>query len=123
MSGNNEGYEECKAQIDLFYKFINEVRAHRITGVRTSIDIAMYLIAALKGNDNLDDNYKWNCLNDALWHDVLPQFDRLDGETINAVLEDAKSCLTHEAFNPFREELQQASDRLQKAGGFLTGKN
>ncbi|MDQ6667779.1 MAG: AAA family ATPase [Thermoproteota archaeon] len=122
IPGNNDAYEKCKDQISLDYMFINKVRNQRNIGVRTSIDIVAYLTAAVKGENNINDNYKLQCLNDALCSCVLPQFDRLDSSTINAVLDDAKSYLVEEAFNPFKAELQKASDKLQKAVGWLTEK-
>ena len=123
LPGNNEAYDKCEAQINLYYTFINNVRTQRNIGVRTSIDIVTYLIAATRDNNNIEDNYKWGCLNDALCSYVLPQFDRLDRNTINAVLGYAKSYLTQEAFVPFKAELQQASENLENAAGWLTGKN
>jgi hypothetical protein len=119
LLGNDATYEKCHEQIKLYFEFINYVRKERSIGVRTSIDIVKYLISAIEdGNDN-DDSYKWLSLNEALCDYVLPQFDRLDGKTIDAVLRYAESTLASEAFRPFREELQKISSRLQKAAGWL----
>ncbi|MDP9290568.1 MAG: hypothetical protein M3P08_20555 [Thermoproteota archaeon] len=107
----------------MYFEFINHVRGQRNIGVRTSIDIVKYIISATNDGNNSDDNYKWVSLNNALCDYVLPQFDRLDGKTIDAVLTYANSDLAGEAFKPLREELQRASSRLQKAAGWLTNKD
>jgi hypothetical protein len=62
-------------------------------------------------------------LNNALCDYVLPQFERLDGKTITAVLTYANSDLVGEAFKPLREELEMAISRLQKAAAWLTNKD
>jgi hypothetical protein len=123
LLGNDDSYENCIEQIKLYFEFINHVRGQRNIGVRTSIDIAKYIISATKDGNNYDDNYKRVSLNNALCDYVLPQFDRLDGKTIDAVLTHANSDLAGEAFNPLREELQRASSRLQKAAGWLTNED
>jgi len=120
---NDASYHNCNEQIRLYFEFINHVRLQRNIGVRTSIDIVKYLISATKDGNNSDDNYKWVSLNNALCDYLLPQFDRLDGKTIEAVLTYANIDLPGEAFKPLREELQKASDRLQKAAGWLTNKD
>jgi len=123
LLGNDDSYENCIEQIKLYFEFINHVRGQRNIGVRTSMDIVKYIISATKDGNNYDDNYKRVSLNNALCDYVLPQFDRLDGRTIDAVLTHANSDLEGEPFNPLREELQRASSRLQKAAGWLTNKD
>lgn len=123
LLGNGAIYEKCHEQIKFYFEFINYVRKERTIGVRTSIDIVKYLISAIEdGNDN-DDNYKWLSLNDALCDYVLPQFDRLDAKTIYAILKYEEPTFASEAFKPFRDELQKISSRLQKAAGWLNGKD
>jgi MoxR-like ATPase len=123
LLGNDTTYEKCREQIKFYFEFINYVRKERTIGVRTSIDIVKYLVSAIEDENDNDDNYKWLSLNDALCDYVLPQFDRLDGKTIDAVLRYAESSLTREAFRPFKDELQKISNRLQKAAEWLNRKD
>ena len=123
----NINYQEYIDPIETYFNFINDVRKQRNIGVRTSIDVIKYLIISTKDNPshNADDNtnYKWIALNEALCDYVLPQFDRLDGKTIRDVLLYAENHLNNNAFEPFKEELQKDSDRLQKASEWLSDKN
>jgi len=114
-------FEKCKEQIDAYFKFINAVRKQRNIGVRTSIDVIKYLITATMDTEN--DDYRWVSLNDALCDYVLPQFDRLDRETIEFVLGIANTHLNNNYFKSFITELELSLNRLRKASNWLDNKN
>lgn len=113
-------YGNYEEQIQAYYNFINEVRKKRIIGVRTSLDVIRFLVKASSGND---ESLNWKLLNFALSDYLLPQFDRLDREIIEHVLDAAKLYLTHDSFNSFKDELERASTRLEKATSWLTRKD
>ncbi|HEX5185866.1 MAG TPA: AAA family ATPase, partial [Nitrososphaeraceae archaeon] len=110
-------YEDYTDQIKTYFNFINKVREQRNIGVRTSIDVIKYLITSSKNNSAKQT--QWILLNDALCDYVLPQFDRLDGKTINHVLAGANQYLQNNAFDNFKKELDKILDNLQKAAGWL----
>ena len=122
----NVNYHEYIDPIETYFKFINAVRNQRKIGVRTSIDVIKYLIISTKNNlahNDDGDNYKWIALNEALCDYVLPQFDRLDSKTIKDVLLYANEHLNNNAFETFKEKLQNDLDRLRKASEWLSDKN
>jgi hypothetical protein len=121
LFSSGRDYEKYKDQIDAYYRFINEVRKQRQIGVRTSIDVIKYLIAA--GANEVDATKYWLHLNHALSDYVLPQFDRLDRETIEAVIEAANRHLTDTSFQSFKKELADSRDRLKRATGWLSNKD
>jgi len=130
LGEDDAGYESCREQIDRYFDFITDVRKHRNIGVRTSIDVIKYLVAAIQDekntherSDDRDEDYKWKYLNDALCDYVLPQFDRLDRKTIDNVFTYAESHLKEKPFEPFRTELKNASERLKEAAGWLANKD
>lgn len=118
---NPSDYDNCEVQIQSYYNFINDVRKKRIIGVRTSLDVIRFLVNASTGNGASDVN--WKLMSYALSDYVLPQFDRLDREIIEHVLEASKRHLIDESFIPFKDELEKANERLEKATGWLTKKD
>jgi MoxR-like ATPase/predicted RNA-binding protein len=110
-------YDSCKEQMGKYFEFINRVRERRNIGIRTSIDVLRYLVAATSSRSTEDE--KWTSLNNALCDYVLPQFDRLDKDMIDHVHAASISLLTTSHFTPFSNELKQASDKLQRAAGWL----
>lgn len=106
-------YYACSKQIESYYKFINDVRIQRNIGVRTSIDVIKYLI--ITNTDTENDDHRWTSLNDALCDYVLPQFDRLDRITLEAVLKATEDHLKHSSFQQFHDEIKNQVDNLVKA--------
>jgi len=80
---NNEALTEkdwdfCSDEIQKFFEFNKKVREWRMIGVRTTIDVIRYMISASKDTNEKKLDY----LDEALCDYLLPQFDRLDGKTI-----------------------------------------
>jgi len=125
IPGYNDSYEKYNEQIELYFKFINDVRRQRNIGVRTSLDVIKYLAADSREDWNIGDNDtgKWVSLNNAICDYVLPQFDRLDSKTISDVLTYSNLHLSNKAFDPFKSELKNALDRLKKATSWVADKN
>ena len=113
-------YDKCKEQINTYYKFIKEVRAKRLIGVRTSIDVIRFLVNGY--DDNGDPDWNWQLLSYAFSDYILPQFDRLDREIIQHALEVSDENLQHSTFDSFKTELREANQRLEKATGWLLKK-
>jgi hypothetical protein len=111
-------YDRYEDQIETYYNFINDVRKKRIIGVRTSFDVIRFLVNASAGE--MDSDLNWKLLSYALSDYLLPQFDRLDREIIEYVLQAAEVHLKHESFSQFKGELKRAKERLEKATGWLT---
>lgn len=109
----NTVYDACSKQIEIYYNFINDVRIQRNIGVRTSIDVIRYLITTNVDSEN--DDHRWTSLNDAICDYVLPQFDRLDRTTLEAVLKATEDHLKHTAFTQFNKEIKIQVDNLVKA--------
>jgi len=112
-------YDNCSKQIETFFKFINEVRKKRNIGVRTSLDLVKYLLTSVSGAT--DENFKWSSLNEGLCDYLLPQFDRLDRETIEFVLETSKKYLPKDGdnFKPFMTELERSLDSLRRMTSWM----
>ena len=77
-----------------YFDFIERVRAKRMIGVSTSIDIIKYLAfqCKLQGAE-VPGRDPWKDLDQALLDYLLPQFDRLDTETIRHVKESTTTSL------------------------------
>ncbi|MEO9296019.1 MAG: AAA family ATPase [Nitrososphaera sp.] len=74
---------QMDAPIDCFISFVYEIKSKRTLGVSTIIDVVKYLITAkTKGSPSYTD---WRILKEAMIDLVLPQFDRLDIETLRHV--------------------------------------
>ena len=96
-------YNNCSKQIESYYDFINEVRTVRNIGVRTSIDVVRYMLIAT--DDSASEEIKLSKLNDALSDYVLPQFDRLDLQTLKSVFKSIEHHLPEKEFNNFKEQI------------------
>jgi MoxR-like ATPase len=127
LNNDSDYYEKCSEQIDTYFRFINLVRKDRIIGVRSSIDVIKYLLSATidsdKNNEYHDNNDKYDFLNEAVCDYILPQFDRLDVNTLENVLNYANSHLTNSKFKPFKDYLQNDIDKLRKVTGWFTNTN
>jgi len=89
-------WDSCSKEIKDFFEFNKKVREWRMIGVRTTIDVIRYMISASKDTNKKKLDY----LDEALCDYLLPQFDRLDGKTI--------------------EETEKASQKMN-AKGFTEG--
>jgi hypothetical protein len=117
---DKDKYDRCQEQIDTYYKFIDEVREKRLIGVRTSLDVIRFLV---NGSNTRADPDNWKLLSYAFSDYILPQFDRLDREIIQHVLEVSERYLQHNSFESFKEELREANQRLEKATSWLLKKD
>ena len=100
-------YEACKGEITGFFTFINKVRSVRMIGVRTCIDVIRYMVSASKNHSSERKNY----LDEAMCDYLLPQFDRLDRET----LEKTKDAAERLGTKKFTDRLEKLLDALNKA--------
>ena len=89
-------WDSCSKEMKDFFEFNKKVREWRMIGVRTTIDVIRYMISASKDTNKKKLDY----LDEALCDYLLPQFDRLDGKTI--------------------EETEKASQKMN-AKGFTEG--
>ncbi len=110
-------YDECREQIDAYFDFINEVRKERNIGVRTSLDVIRFLVSSFSYDRSAS---KWKSLNSALCDYLLPQLDRLDSKTLHHTLTAAKAYLEDQSFEPFKSELTDLLQTLQRASGWLS---
>lgn len=112
-------YDKCIVQLNAYFDFIKEVRKERMIGVRTSLDVARYLISA--AGHGADDSVRWKSLNDAIVDYVLPQFDRLDSKTLEHVLNAANEHLKDdEAFQQFKSDLNDMLQKLRRTSAWLS---
>ena len=103
----DEDYEVCKDEITKYFTFINKVREVRMIGVRTCIDVIRYMVSASKNHSTERKNY----LDEAMCDYLLPQFDRLDRETLEKTKDAAESLGTKK----FTDRLEKLLDALNKA--------
>ena len=112
---DNEDWENCKKEINNYFEFVEKVRQiPRMIGVRTTIDILRYVIYSSKSNDGKASNNKV-FLDEALCDYLLPQFDRLDKNTIVETEKASKSLGTEK----FTSGLTKMKEDLKKMSGIL----
>ena len=108
-------WENCKKEINSYFEFVEKVRQiPRMIGVRTTIDVLRYVIYASKSSrDEASRNKEF--LDEALCDYLLPQFDRLDKNTIVETEKASKNLGT----DKFTNGLTKMKEELEKLSGFL----
>ena len=105
-------WDSCSEEIKKFFEFTKKVREWRMIGVRTTIDVIRYVISASKDTNKKKLDY----LDEALCDYLLPQFDRLDGKTI----EETENASQRMGAKRFTEKLTQMRKDLEGMSNFLS---
>ena len=112
---DNEDWENCKKEINSYFEFVEKVRQiPRMIGVRTTIDVLRYVIYSSKSDSGKTSDNKV-FLDEALCDYLLPQFDRLDKNTIVETEKASKSLGTQK----FTDGLTKMKEDLKKMSGAL----
>jgi MoxR-like ATPase len=99
--------------LQVYCKFIQEVRKKRIIGVRTTIDVGRYVATCIQnGKDPFES------LGEALTDYVLPQFERLGEDVLGAVLRAYERAFINEAKTESSERFRkEIAERIDALGG------
>lgn len=109
------GLSSIEIQIDKFLDFMLSIREKRQIGLASFIDVIRYILFAVL----VTKTEPWKALNSALIDYILPQFDRLDIETLDFASKFAMSIFTQDGkktipdLEPFLFILSDKLSRLQ----------
>jgi MoxR-like ATPase len=102
--------------LQVYCKFIQEVRKKRIIGVRTTIDVGRYVATCIQSGKDA-----WDSIGDALTDYVLPQFERLGEDVLGYVLRAYERTFVNEAKSQsaekFRKEVSQRIEEMEPGVG------
>ncbi len=108
-----EGLFNSKIQIDKFLEFMLIIREKRQIGLASYIDVVRYILFAVM----ILKTQPWKAMNEALIDYIVPQFDRLDVETLDFASKSAITIFTIDGINTITDLqpfLLSISDKLRK---------
>ena len=109
------GLSEIRTQIDMVTEFVYGIREKRQIGLSSYIDIVRYILFGT----SITKTNPWVATNEALVDYVIPQFDRLDFDTLNLAYDIATKTFMIDdkpiaELKPFLDSLNEKLRKLQE---------
>jgi hypothetical protein len=105
-------FVQLNSLVSKFIDFIYSINERRKLGISTIIDVVRYIATGVVVRK---EENQWKLLNEAMIDYVLPQFDRLDIDTLRHVHTAASSeIMTEGNNNTIRPEIREFIEKLQQ---------
>lgn len=107
------GLNNIETQIDKVIEFIFSIKEKRQIGLSSYIDVVRYTLFGA----SITNTCPWKAMNDALIDYIVPQFDRLDFDTLDLAYKSATSVFMTDGKKPISELqpfLDTMSEKLRK---------
>jgi MoxR-like ATPase len=112
---------KIETQVDKFAEFLLSLSEKRQIGISSYIDVIRYVLFGV----SITNDDPWNIMNDALIDYILPQFDRLDFDTLDFAHKSALQVFRNEKgtiseLQPFLDTLNDKVKALQNLNKLFT---